>query len=218
MKKVVLLVSTLLLGAFTLSAQINMGMGVNITENPDGSVNMDMQMDTPEGTIKTSQTAGPNGVSQSMDVNTPEETIKTRQTVTTQTQTQTVWQENAPVAAPRPTPAPPRPAPAPDPIPVNRCYPMAPQDFNAALNSIKSKSFSDTKLTLAKQILSTNCITAMQARAMAQEFTFEADKLAFAKLAYASTVDKNNYFQVNDIFDFESSIEELAEFIATQPR
>ena len=46
-----------------------------------------------------------------------------------------------------------------------------------------------------------------------QSFDFESTKLEYAKFAYDFTYDKGNYFKVNDAFDFESSIEELDEYI-----
>jgi hypothetical protein len=44
-------------------------------------------------------------------------------------------------------------------------------------------------------------------------FSFEATKLEFAKYAYNKVSDKENYYLVNDAFQFESSIEELNENI-----
>ena len=40
-------------------------------------------------------------------------------------------------------------------------------------------------------------------------FDFEDTKLQFAKYAYGHTYDINNFYMVNDAFEFESSIEEL---------
>ena len=49
-----------------------------------------------------------------------------------------------------------------------------------------------------------------------QLFTFEASKLDYAKYAYDYCWEKNNYYQVNDAFEFESSIEELDAYIGTR--
>ncbi|MCX7728498.1 MAG: DUF4476 domain-containing protein [Bacteroidia bacterium] len=40
-------------------------------------------------------------------------------------------------------------------------------------------------------------------------FSFEETRLEFAKYAYSKVIDKENYYQVNDAFQFENSIEEL---------
>lgn len=94
--------------------------------------------------------------------------------------------------------------------------PMSQGDYNSAQNSIKSKSFEDSKLTIAKQIINSNCLTSAQVRGLLDLFTFEDTKLDFAKYAYHRTYDLNNYYKVNDAFEFESSIEELDAYIAAQ--
>ena len=43
-------------------------------------------------------------------------------------------------------------------------------------------------------------------------FTFENNRLEIAKYAYGKTVDKGNYFVVNDVFTFNSK-EKLNEYI-----
>ena len=44
-------------------------------------------------------------------------------------------------------------------------------------------------------------------------FSFEDSKLDFAKYCYGYTYDLGNYYMVNDAFDFESTIEELNNYI-----
>lgn len=92
-------------------------------------------------------------------------------------------------------------------------YPMDNTDFQMAKRSIESKSFSDSKITLAKQVLDNNCLLTSQVYELVGLFDFEDDKLEIAKYAYGSTLDVGNYFRVNDAFDFESSIEELDAYI-----
>lgn len=91
--------------------------------------------------------------------------------------------------------------------------PMSPQSFNQAKKSINEKSFSDSKMTLAKQIASTNCLTSQQAKEITQLFDFETDRLDFAKVVYGSIYDLDNFYIVNDAFEFESSINELNDYI-----
>ncbi len=94
-----------------------------------------------------------------------------------------------------------------------RCVPMRRPMFQNALQSIQSKSFSETQLTLAKQIVGANCLTANQIKQIAEIFDFEDTKLELAKHAYLYCFDPENYWQINDAFDFESTIEELNEYI-----
>lgn len=97
--------------------------------------------------------------------------------------------------------------------PVGCAYPMSSNDFNSAKTSISSKDFSDSKLTLAKQITKTNCLTSDQAKQIIELFDFEDTRLDYAKFAYGYTYDIGNYYKVNDAFEFESSIEELNNYI-----
>lgn len=94
-----------------------------------------------------------------------------------------------------------------------QAWPMKDADFASAKASISSKSFEDSKLTTAKQVANSNCLTSEQVRQIMKLFSFESSKLDFAKYAYAHTFDLGNYFKVNDAFEFESSIEDLNESI-----
>jgi len=123
----------------------------------------------------------------------------TMTTTTTTTTTSSGMIVNEPVAVVVEEPAP--------------CPAMGPGDFSDACSSIRSKSFSDSKMTLAKQIVRAHCVTANQVHDMTKLFDFESDRLEFAKFAFDYTVDQNQYYKVNDAFDFESSIEELDEYI-----
>ena len=92
-------------------------------------------------------------------------------------------------------------------------YPMDNSDFYDAKKSIESKSFSDSKLTLAKQVTKAHCPTAEQIRDFTKLFDFESTRVEYAKFAYSYCYDKGNYYKVNDAFEFESSIDELNEHI-----
>ena len=93
------------------------------------------------------------------------------------------------------------------------CMVMAPADFMNARNSIAGRSFEQTKLDMARQLSNNYCFTTQQVRELMALFTFEGTKLDFAKYAYAYTVDPQNYFMVNDMFTFESSIGDLNQYI-----
>jgi hypothetical protein len=89
--------------------------------------------------------------------------------------------------------------------------PMSDASFIAAKKTISKQSFDDTKLTTAKQILKTNCLSSAQIKEIMLLFSFEATRLELAKLGYTKCVDVNNYFLLNDAFSFESSVTELNE-------
>ena len=57
------------------------------------------------------------------------------------------------------------------------------------------------------------CLFVSQVKEIILQFTFEQTRLDFAKYAYDRTYDVGNYFKVNDTFTFESSTEELNDYI-----
>ena len=100
--------------------------------------------------------------------------------------------------------------------PIGCPVPMSPNDFSDLKRTVNSKTFEDTKLTIAKQVVSSQCLLTNQVKDLLGCFTFEANKLEMAKNCYAHTYDIGNYFKVNDVFTFESSIEELNEYIESR--
>jgi hypothetical protein len=103
-----------------------------------------------------------------------------------------------------------------DAVVVDDCAPMTPTDFNSAISSLNSKTFADSRLTQAKQILKSNCMSAEQIKETMGAFEFEDDKLEFAKAAYDKCADPQNYWKVNDAFEFEMTIDELNEYIESK--
>jgi hypothetical protein len=100
--------------------------------------------------------------------------------------------------------------------PIGCPVPMSPNDFSDLKRTVNSKTFEDTKLTIAKQVVSSQCLLTNQVKDLLGCFTFEANKLEMAKNCYTHTYDIGNYFKVNDVFTFESSIEELNEYIESR--
>jgi len=99
----------------------------------------------------------------------------------------------------------------------NTCYyAIADSDYQSIKKSIESKSFEDSKLTMAQQVTKKNCMSSEQIKGIMSMFSFEDSKLTYAKFAYDYCTDKNNYYKVNDEFDFESSIEALDKHISTK--
>lgn len=175
------------------------GFGMNVTgmgmEGDDPSLNMNMNINdgssrtTTRTTTTTTTTITNGGGGKQPPVY--------QQPVYQQPVQQPVYQQPAPVQAP----------------PAGRCVPTSASDFNTALNSINSKTFEDSKMTVAKQITASKCLSAAQIKQVAEAFTFESNKLAYAKYAYQYCFDQQNYYILNDVFTFESSIDELTKAI-----
>jgi len=97
--------------------------------------------------------------------------------------------------------------------PVGCDWPMNSGDFQRAKNTIGNADFEDDKLTIAKQVIGMNCLTVDQVKEIGMLFDFEDTKLEYAKFAYGRTFDIGNYYLLNDMFDFSSSIDELNDYI-----
>lgn len=87
------------------------------------------------------------------------------------------------------------------------------ETFQSMKQSLRRENFENTRLTLAKQMMERNYFETAQVREMLQLFSFESNRLELAKLAYRNTVDKNNYYSINDVFSFSTSREELSRYI-----
>ena len=104
------------------------------------------------------------------------------------------------------------PMPPAPPMPLG----MNPQDYDAAYQLISKESFDSSRLSIAKQVVSSNPMNASQILEICKIFSFESNKLDFAKYAYSNCVDKNRYYLLNEAFSYESSKRELDEFIKGQ--
>ncbi|HMT28446.1 MAG TPA: DUF4476 domain-containing protein [Bacteroidia bacterium] len=99
------------------------------------------------------------------------------------------------------------------PDPYASGYVMSDFDFDQLRNTIDRLSFESSKMQVVRQAISSNYFTARQVTELARLMTFESSKLDLAKNAYHKTIDKQNYFMLNDTFTFESSILDLNEYI-----
>lgn len=104
------------------------------------------------------------------------------------------------------------PVPPTPPVPPMQ-FGMTPQDYEDAYQVISDESFDSSKLTVAKQVISANPMTASQILGICKLFSFESNKLEFAKFAYANCVDQNKYYLLNEAFSYESSKRELNNYI-----
>ena len=91
---------------------------------------------------------------------------------------------------------------------------MHPNAFGQLKNTINNQWFDSGKLQVAKQAISMNSLTPAQVAELIQLFSFESSKLEIAKMAFANTIDKQNYYIVNNAFWFSSSVAELDQYIS----
>lgn len=100
--------------------------------------------------------------------------------------------------------------------PIIEVYPMTSSDFNYLKSAIENQWFSDGKKIVLRQALADgHLLTTNQVKLLIELFTFSGDRLEVAKMAYTSTLDNENYFQVYDSLHWNSSVEHLSNYIAS---
>jgi len=90
---------------------------------------------------------------------------------------------------------------------------MSQNSFNQLIRTLGQEHFDNNRLQIAKQAIAANNMNVNQVSRIMDKFTFENAKLEFAKVAYNNTVDRENYFMVNNKFTFSSSVSELNNYI-----
>lgn len=193
----------------TTSTQTNGNVGMNVNAGQNGAdisvvdpntgqnVNMNVGVDQNGNMNMNTGVTGADGKKNGMNT-----TVKTT-TVTTQTTTsgyreqphkteqgQTQTQQNA-----------------------GCIYAMNGTDFNTAKASVKKQSFAEEQMKVAKQITKSHCLNTAQIKEMMSLFSFEENKLDYAKFAYDYCVNKADYYQINDAFSFSSSVDDLGAYL-----
>ncbi len=196
----------------------NLGMNVNV----DG-VNMGININLDESGNATGGNVGMNinvdGMNMGVNMNVPNTNVQTSGTTTTTTTKSSSTTTNSTVPAHTTRPSEPtqtQPSNATIVGNGNCTRSMDAASFGKAKQTIASKGFDDTKLSTAKQVAKANCLTTDQILEVMKIFGFEESRLEFAKYAYDYCFDQNNYYNVSQGFSFDSSTEELNEFIETK--
>jgi hypothetical protein len=182
---------------------VNMGLNVQVDENGNatgGNVGMNINVD---------------GMNMGINMNVPNVNVQTSGTTTRTSSTTT--NSTVPAHTTRPSePAQNQPSSATIPSNGNCSRSMDAASFGKAKQTIESKGFDDTKLSTAKQVAKANCLTTDQILEVMRIFGFEESRLEFAKYAYDYCFDQNDYYNVSQGFSFDSSTEELNEFIESK--
>lgn len=92
-------------------------------------------------------------------------------------------------------------------------YVMNDAEFNRFLFSVREENFDSSRLEMMEMQLNYQFFTSFQIAQIMDEFSFESNKLDFAKMAFGRTVDPENYYRVSEKFTFSSSKKELKEYI-----
>ncbi len=90
------------------------------------------------------------------------------------------------------------------------------QEFNERLAAVNRESFDDKRLNKAKQVFDDEILSTNQVITVVKVFSFDDSKLDFAKWAYSRTLDKKNYYKVEDQFSFSSTKSNLGNYVKSQ--
>lgn len=187
----------------TVVTERNRGNGGGLNMNVGGA-GVGLNMNIGDGGVGVNMNVGGSGVGLNVQFDDPQTNMQQTTTTTRTTTTTTSTRPNQPVYYNEPAQV------------VQGCantYPMNARDFESAKQTIKNENFDETRLDLAKQIASSNCLNTNQIIDICSLITFEASKLEFAKFGYEHCVDPRNYFKVANSFTFSSSKQELNSYI-----
>lgn len=90
---------------------------------------------------------------------------------------------------------------------------MRDADFAEALKYLSKEVYDNTRLNVAKQLAADNPLCANQIVEVCNKFSFESNRLAFAKYAYQYCTEQNKYYLVNQALKYEASKRELNDYI-----
>lgn len=90
---------------------------------------------------------------------------------------------------------------------------MSQSEFQRVLSNIDREWLETNKIKSASQVVRTERLSTDQVKEIMRLFRFENNRLEVAKLAYANTVDKWNFHEVNTLFSYSSSRVELERYI-----
>jgi hypothetical protein len=90
---------------------------------------------------------------------------------------------------------------------------MSSVEFSQLMSQIQDEFTDASKMQLIKLAINQRLVTVDQVKSLVKEVTFESSKLDAAKYLYPRTVNQQQYYLVNDVFTFDSSKQELSEFI-----
>ena len=91
-------------------------------------------------------------------------------------------------------------------------------EFNERMGAVNREHFDDKRLAKAKQVFDDEILSTNQVITVVKSFSFDDSKVDFAKWAYSRTIDKKNYYKVEDQFSFGSSKTDLSNYTKSQPK
>ncbi len=106
----------------------------------------------------------------------------------------------------------------PDAVAVDAIPIATPEEVARMVSQLKSETFDDSRSELAQAMVTSKLVSTADIKRMLATFTFEDNKLDFAKFAYEYVADPENYFQVASGFTFAANKKTLLDYIKANQR
>ena len=96
--------------------------------------------------------------------------------------------------------------------------PISESDFNGEVVGISARPFEPMQLSAAKKMAETHCLLVSQVKIVIYIFDSESSRIAFAKVAYDHTYDREKYSEVKDALHTEKSKNDLDRYISEKSK
>ena len=90
------------------------------------------------------------------------------------------------------------------------------EQMKMVIKAMKKESFDDGRLELGKLCVTIGHFCTNDLYRMAEQFSFDDNRLAFLEYAYRYCEDPENYYSLKDVFSFQSNFDKLMDSV--QPR
>ena len=93
-----------------------------------------------------------------------------------------------------------------------------PEEAERMYQTLKKESFDENRLNMAKFMVPSNRLLAIQIKHLAESFSFDKSKVDFLKFAYDFCVDPNNYYTCLEVLTFAKDKEDVMKHIQSKKR
>ncbi|NVO33439.1 DUF4476 domain-containing protein [Hymenobacter lapidiphilus] len=92
-------------------------------------------------------------------------------------------------------------------------YQLAPAEVDNLLQAIQRRPFDDARMAIMRDALRESFIESQDARRLIKSLSFDENRIETAKYLYSRVADRHNFYQVYDALVFNSSIQEVQEYV-----
>lgn len=99
---------------------------------------------------------------------------------------------------------------------LNECRPITEDEFRYIITTIKSQSFSQKKLAIAKQHIERNCFSIQQIEKIASVFYYDKDRFEIIKHSYTHVDRTDAFYKLRKLFSYDSTKRKFDQFLLDQ--